>query len=339
MYLALVSGLGLRGLVYANAAASAIAILLNVFFFFRYFRLLDFSSWKVRLTDLRESLRYSKDIFIIAVSTSVHMHFDKMLLSSFLSLNTVSTYEVASRVIQQMRQIPILLLNPILPAASELQAQERHESISELYHLSLKYIVALCVPLFVCVGVFASPLVELWLGKANGMVATTLQILILPNFLNLMTGPAYFISLGIGKTKYGMYSSIIGLALNVALSFILLRLFGYFGAVGGTLVALSFEAVLFAVLIHHALGIQWTRVLNLFLHPLGAISVGLVAGIGVGYLVEPLVLKTILMVCLTLAVYLIALVKPRYFNEKDQAFFREVRQRIGEKFLIFGERS
>ncbi len=339
MYIALVFGLGLRGLVYANAAASAIAILLNAFFFFRYFRHLPFFSSKTGLADLRQSLRYSKDIFVIAVSNSVHLHFDKLLLSSFLSLSTVSSYEVASRVIQQMRQVPILMLNPILPAASELQAHQRSESITELYYFSLKYIVAFCVPFFACVGVFAHPLLSIWLGEGNELMSRTLQILIIPNFINLMTGPAYFISLGIGKAKYGMYSSLVGLIANMVLSFILLRSYGYFGAIAGTLIALTLEGVFFLFLIHRTLDIQWGRFLHLFVQPLGAIALGLVVAIGVGYFVESLILKTLVTVCLAIIVYLLALFRPRYFDEKDQAFFKEFRGKVAEKFFTLGERT
>jgi len=338
MYLAIVSGLGLRGLVYANAAATALSILLNAFFFFKFFRHLPFFSVRAGFVDLKESLRYSKDIFVIAAANGVHLHFDKLLLSSFLSLSMVSNYEVASGAIQLMRRVPILLLNPVLPASSELHAQQKSESVRRLYYFSLKYIMVLEVPVFVCVGVFAHPLITIWLGEGKELIATTLQVLIIPNFVNLMTGPAYFISLGVGKASYGMYSSIVGLVVNIALSFFLLLSFGYFGAVAGTFVALLIEAFLFLSMFHRALGIRWAPFLSMFLHPIGAATVAVLVAEGIGAFVTPIVLKTVVMVCSTVAVYVFALLKPPYFGEDDRALLKEFRAKIAEKFLAISER-
>jgi O-antigen/teichoic acid export membrane protein len=225
-----------------------------------------------------------------------------------------------------------------MPVASELQAQERNDSVTRLYHLSLKYIIAFCVPLFVCVGVFAHPLVALWLGEGNDLIATTLQILIIPNFINLMTGPAYFISLGIGKAKYGMYSNVVGLFINVVLSSVLLRFYGYFGAVAGTIVALTLEAIFFLTLFHRSLAVRWSKSLLLFIRPLVGISLGVTLALAVGYFIELLAVKTFIMVGLTIAIYLFVLFRAAYFDDEDKRYLREIKRSVVEMFPTLPER-
>ncbi len=337
MYGALVMGFGLRGIVYANAIATVVSVGLLAFVFFRLFSNLPLTSFRLHPRDIRESLRFSKDIFVIAIANSVHLHYDKLLLSSFVSLNSVSNYEVASRVIQAMRQIVVLLLNPILPVASELHAQQRDDSVTKLYYRSLKYLVFFCIPFFSCVGFFADSLITLWLGPHQEVAIITLQLLLVANALNLLTGPAYFISIGVGKARFGMYSSAVGLLLNGILSFLLLRNFGYTGLLVGTSAALSIEALLFLRMIHRELKVEWYAVLRLFPQPLLAMALGIALGLGAGTIVNPLFAKIAVMVLVSLGVYLTFMLKPGYFDARDREYLREIKGKMLEKFALAGQ--
>lgn len=337
MFGALVMEFGLRGIVYANAIATIVSVGLHAFFFLRLFSNIPLTTVRLHPRDIGESLRFSKDIFVISIANSVHLHYDKLLLSSFVSLNSVSNYEVASRVIQAMRQIVVLLLNPILPVASELHAQQRDDSVTRLYFRSLKYLVFFCIPFFACVGFFANSLVTLWLGTHQETIVLTLQFLLFANLLNLLTGPAYFISIGVGKARFGMYSSMVGLLLNGALSFLFLRLFGYTGLLLGTSLALVCEAMLFLLMIHRELKVEWLAVARLFPQPLLAMALGIALGLGTGTIVDPLFAKIAVMILVSLGVYLTFMLKPSYFDARDREFLSEIKGKMLEKFALVGQ--
>ena len=333
MFAALEFGYGLRGIVYANALSTALLFVLLAVFFFRLFARVPFLSVRFRFDEIVESLRYGKDIFIIAVANSVHLHYDKLLLGSFVGVGAVSNYEIASRVIQAMRQIVVLVLNPMLPLASELQAVERTESIRRLYARAMKFLVFFTVPFFACTAAFAGELIELWLRESNAVVVLTLQTLLFANFVNLLTGPAYFISLGIGKARYGMYCALVGLALNLLLSFAFLRLFGYVGLLAGTSVALLCEAILFLVIFQGSLDLSLRATARLLLQPSFAILAGVGAGLGIGSFTDSLVVKTLLMFAVTIVIYFLLMIKLHYFDEEDRTFLKELKGMISTKLL------
>ena len=333
MYVALVTGYGLRGLVYANIIATVVTQVIN---FFMYFRLIGHAGRReplVRISEIAKLFRYGKHIFIGAIANSVYIHYDKLLLSSFLGLAPVASYEVASRVIQQMRQIPILIFNPLLPATSEMEARNDREGIVKYYCISSKYLIAFLVPLFGIIGLFADSLIRLWLGEGNDLAIITLQIFVVSNFLNLLTAPGYFVTLGIGKPQYSMYTSVVGLVSNLILSYIFLRIFGYFGVVTGTVIALTGSSLLFLVMIHKVLNIRWKTYFRYFLIPLVSIVAGGLAGLFVSAQVGNLLFGTASALLLSLIIYSILLWKLDYFTSEDKQFFSEFIKKIREKIF------
>jgi len=333
MYFALSAGYGLKGLVYANIIATVIAQSINLIIFFKIVGFRISKLLPVHFSQVGKLFRYGKHIFIGAVANGVHIHYDKLLLSSFLGLVPVSSYEIASRVVQQMRQIPILIFNPLLPAVSEMQTRNDSEGIKKYYLNASKYLIVSLIPLFGFIGFFAKPLLEIWLGEGNDLAIVTLQIFIISNFLNLLTAPGYFVTLGIGRPQYSMYISIIGLASNLILSYVFLRIFGYFGVVTGTVTALVGSSMIFLVLIHKCLRINWLNYLEYFIKPVSCFIVSCLTGFAILLLIQNLYIKTLLAIILCVIVYLFLIWKMNYFTEDDRAFFSQFVKKLREKIL------
>ncbi len=333
MYAALVFGFGLRGLLLANAISTFLAIALNATFFFVHFRSLKLFQFDFDFSILKKLIKYGKHLFISALANAIHLHFDKLLISSMLGLSVVSSYEIASRVIQQIRQIPILALNPLMPASSEVAAKNNNVAILEIYKSSLKYLVALIVPLFGLVFFLADPLITLWLGENNRIIILTLQILLVSNFINLLTGPSYFISLGIGKVQYTMYSSVIGLVLNVTFSYVLIKLFGYYGAVWGTFFAFSIASFIFLFMVNRVLLFNWNILYKLLLNTLLAFGVGIIISSAITFYIHNLLMNVILNILIPIVFYIIYLTKINYFDSDDKEFARRIINRLQQKFF------
>jgi O-antigen/teichoic acid export membrane protein len=60
-----------------------------------------------------------------------------------------------------------------------------------------------------------------------------------------MTGPGLLILVGKGRLRPGLYSAVLGIALNLTLSFVLIRRYGFQGAVIGTSLSLCFASGFF----------------------------------------------------------------------------------------------
>jgi len=321
---ALAMGYGLKGLVWANGVATLCAIALNGYFYFKLFGPGILRSWVVNRQSALQLFRYGRHIFVGAVAHTFHMHFDKLLLSSFLSLSLVSSYEIASRVIIQARQIPVLMLQPLLPAASDFEARREIEILRKLYLRSMKYVFALAVPILGFLAGFAEPFTVVWLGMRDEYVILTLQILVFANFVNLMTGPGYFISLGIGKPEYSMYSAVVGLILHVVLSSVLVQLVGYYGAVFGSFTALIIGGLVFLFLIHRHMNVKWMDVLSLLMVPVGCLILAGGTAIGIGSLIDQLLGKFAAMLSVGVILYLTGMLVFKYFDDNDIAVLKRL---------------
>jgi O-antigen/teichoic acid export membrane protein len=90
---------------------------------------------------------------------------------------------------------------------------------------------------------FASPIVTVWLGDGYDAVVPALQIISVGNYLSLLTGPAFMMSLGLGQPKIGVRFSLVLAGFTVLLSPILIPVFGYTGALWSYSASASVAAV------------------------------------------------------------------------------------------------
>jgi O-antigen/teichoic acid export membrane protein len=130
-----------------------------------------------------------------------------------------------------------------------------------------------------------------------------------------------------------MYTSVVGLVSNLILSYIFLRIFGYFGVVTGTVIALTGSSLLFLVMIHKVLNIRWKTYFRYFLIPLVSIVAGGLAGLFVSAQVGNLLFGTASALLLSLIIYSILLWKLDYFTSEDKQFFSEFIKKIREKIF------
>jgi len=127
----------------------------------------------------------------------------------------------------------------------------------------------------VLVALLCRPFVNLWLGPRLNVVAIPLALLVLTNVVIVASGPGVFISIGQGKLAPAVDSAVLATALNLVMSFFLIRYYGFSGAVMGTLVSAAIGVALFIYLFHRYTGFPYKRLLTeSYLKPLGASLAG-----------------------------------------------------------------
>jgi len=254
----LVFGYGLKGLVVVSAMAFIAQIILNIVLSRREFSLLVFNPSLFRPSFLKRLLGFSLQMQVVGLASLVHAQLDKILLGHFLGLGYIAQYEAASRVVTHLRALPLMMLAPIMPAASEIHVdRDAKQVLQNLYYRSLKYMISVSLPIFVFVTLFAQSLISLWLGSDYSLAAFALQFLAMANLVNLLTGPGFLTLVGAGKPRYGVYSSLLGIALNIILSLTFIIWLGYTGAVWGTSLSLVLASVYFIIVFHKVQNISW----------------------------------------------------------------------------------
>jgi O-antigen/teichoic acid export membrane protein len=237
--------LALRGMLYGYTAAAWTVTLLYACVVWRLLPEVRLAVSSCRWRVAKEILSFSVQTYVTQVAVAIHNQIEKFYLARFVGVVPVGWYEISSDLALKLRGIPSLVLTPVMPAASELDAHGRHDTLMNLYFRAHKYLAFVAVPLMVYVVLVSRRFVALWLGPSLGLMAFPLCVLLIVNFLNLTTGPGFLILIGRGKLRPGLNSAVLGIVVNLCLSFLLIRLYGFQGAVIGTSVSLCIASAYF----------------------------------------------------------------------------------------------
>ena len=243
-------GRGVRGLLYGSIFSAAITFVLYVWVAHKLLPQVHFNPLHPDIKEARKIFRFSLQIYVTQGAVAIHNQIEKLFLALFAGVVAAGWYDIASDLAVKIRNVPGLLLSPILPAASELSARGDEERLEELYYRAHKYLAFIGVPFVFYVVAVSRRFVELWIGPNLSVVAAPLGILLLVNFFNLTTGPGLMIFVGKGFLRPGVYSALVGAGLNVPLSFALIYFYGFRGAILGTSISLVAASGFFLYLFH-----------------------------------------------------------------------------------------
>lgn len=195
-------------------------------------------------TNIRKVFQLGISDFMVRLSGIAVSQLDKFLLGYFAGLNWVGLYDLAMAFVMQLRSLPVAIFSVLTPLATELKIRKGQAGIRALYEAGLRYLNASGLPIFIFAIVFAYPIISAWLGPQYIMVAWALQFIAVGNYINLLNGPAYYISLGLGQPRVGIYFSLCLMAITFALSPALISSLGYPGAIFSYTLASSISSLL-----------------------------------------------------------------------------------------------
>lgn len=275
-------GYGLMGLVYNNALVTLFTVLANCLIAWRLFP-------EMRVNPVRYFSREALGMIFgyswkVQVSTVAHLlifQIDRVLLSHFVGLESVSIYEVANRVASQARSFVATVFTPMIPAVSALHVSTDLAKISGLYRRAIKYmgILALSVT-FLVIGL-AKPFISTWVGAGYDESALTLQLLMAIYLVNLLTGPGSYVLSGLNRPEVSMRSSVMAGVINVVCCLVLVRAVGYYGIIAGIGLSLVISGSYFIGMLHKNLSmLTWQLYRQALLRPL--LVAALLAAILVG---------------------------------------------------------
>ena len=258
----LLRGWGLRGLVVGQVCAALSTVVAYGVIVRKLLPETVLRPAHVSVAEAKKLFGFSLRLYITQAAVAVHNQLEKFLLALFVGVAAAGWYDIASDMALKFRGIVGLVLGPILPAASELDARNDEQRTAELYYRAHKYIAFLGLPGLFYFSVISRKFVELWIGPKLVFVALPLAVLMWINFYNLLTGPGFLILAGRAYLRPGLQSALLGLILNVVLSFVLIYRFGFAGAVLGTSLSLLFASTFFMYLFHVKTGYSVGRLIR-----------------------------------------------------------------------------
>jgi O-antigen/teichoic acid export membrane protein len=312
-------GMGLAGLLYAAFINALLILVLAVAIFQRVLPGIRLNPLHSDRTEMKGLLAFSLQIYVTQTSVVIQNQIEKLYLAWFTGVVAVGWYNIAAEVALRVRRIPELLLTPIMAAASELHAQRDENRLEELYYRAHKYLAFVGVPIVAYVAVASKRLVSLWIGPKLDLVALPLAILVVMHYFNLTSGPGFLILVGKGILKPGIYSACLGIVLNLTLSFVLIYLCGFSGAVIGVAIATGIATVFFISLFNRTSLNRRRSIRDAYMKPVVCSSI-LVALLAALHPFRRLDWFGLIIIGLIFgSVYLLALIFARFFDQFDLA--------------------
>jgi O-antigen/teichoic acid export membrane protein len=245
--------MGLKGLLYAAFINATLSFILVVGIVRRLLPGIRLNPVGFNRSEVRGLFAFSLQLYVTQAGTVIQNQIEKLYLAWFAGVVAVGWYNIAAEVATRVKRIPEMLLSPVMAAASELHAQGDENRLEELYYRTHKYVALLALPIVVYVAIISRRLIVLWIGPKLEMIALPLAGLVLLQCVSLSVGPGWLILVGRGNLRPGVYSALVTISVNVAVSFVLIRTYGFSGAVLGTLLATIAGAACFFYLFYRNL--------------------------------------------------------------------------------------
>jgi len=256
----------------ANAAAALVAVV-PAFFAMRYLWPAPHAALPDREL-VKEVLGFSIKNQVGWIADLVNFQTDKVVIAFVVDVRAAAIYEISSRVVMGVRSAAILTVSALIPTAAARIVSEGKHVVGEMYRRYTLRSCSIAFPLFMLVCVSAPFLLVAWLGDAPGDSELLVPFLTLAYAANLTTGVGSTIAIGAGNPGMVSVNSVLIAVLNVILTLALAPLFGVWGVVGGTFLALLIGSVRFTE--------RFLRLFHLPLRdflagvlPTGALAVGL----------------------------------------------------------------
>jgi O-antigen/teichoic acid export membrane protein len=226
---------------------------------------------------LRLMLVFGIKMQVSAVALIITQSFDKLLIARFLGARIVALYDIGSRLIVFLKDVPTFLFASITSRTSELHSKGNRVGLRELYLIGTKYLSVMCfgfVPLLLPV---AGAVLTIWMRRAADPLSVyVFQVLLVSTMVNASTGLASSMGVGINRPGILAYSSTVMALVNIACSVLFFHFFGSMGIVWGTAAGLFVSTIVCFTLLNRGMDIPARRFLSgSFLTPF-AVNAGLV---------------------------------------------------------------
>jgi O-antigen/teichoic acid export membrane protein len=270
--LLLVRPYGLLGLAYAQVAQGAATAVASWLLLRRQLPGLPRVPRHFDRAQFLEMVRYGASFQAVTMTWLFLDPITKFLISRFGGLGLVGYYEMANRMVMQLRSLLVTSNQVLVPVFAELK-ETSLDAVRAMYLRSYRLMAFLGLPFFALV-VAAVPLVSwLWIGRLEPQFVGPAALLALGWGVNTLVGPAYFASMGSGDLRWNTASHVVTAVLNVALGWALGALLGGLGVVAGWALASVLGSLVVPLAFHRSHAVPLGELLPADLRPLAAVAV------------------------------------------------------------------
>lgn len=238
MFALLFLGFGLQGAAVSYAAGMVVAsVIFLIVIEKRVFPLFKRNTKSAHME--KKMLGYSIPIVLYFAVWSSALRIDTILLGVLKTSAEVGLYQTAMPTAQLLTIPSIALASLFLPVISELLSNNRSKEISETYKIASKWSFYVTFPLFLVLFLYSGAVINVLFGYDYISAASTLSIISIGFIIYTFNVFAINVLNLLEKTKLLFVNGSIGLAVTIALNYLLIPLYGINGAALAMTIAYS----------------------------------------------------------------------------------------------------
>ena len=222
----------LKGVAIAQVLQSVIILVGSLLFVINTSQLAIFNKWNWDYKIFRELINYGAKFQVISVFQMLYEPITKGLISKFGGLAVLGYYEMAARLVNQVRALIVNANQVMVPVVAHTNSTQK-ENLKELYNKMMSITFFVNVLLISVLLIFTPIISILWIGHWEPIFVFSMLLLSTSIFVNILIGPAYFSCVGEGNLNLILKSQIMIGILNLILGEVL----GYYFSGKGVIVS------------------------------------------------------------------------------------------------------
>ena len=181
----------------------------------------DLRLWRGRpsMASLRRLVDVGHNLIGSSVLQVLFVPVNRVLLAQHAGPAAVSIYELAYNGSMRFRNLFETGLRAVMPEVSRLSAVEPDpRAITRLHGQAMKLLWIVVVPIYAAVWLVAPALIQAWLGdRATATLIAAFRVTMAGALVSLFAVPAYYVLLGLGRTRPLFVEKLVQLGLALAL--------------------------------------------------------------------------------------------------------------------------
>ena len=235
--LVLIPQIGILGYVFARIAAAGFVIIAGWFSVKRILPKLPMFPIYWRLEYFKELMGYGLQMQLSGLSLSLFEPLTKVFLGLYGDLTLAGYYEVAQKLVFQVRGLLITSSQSLISLYTRFQEQDS-KRLLKTYLANINTLLFMAIPAFVGLVSVSPFFAELMLDHHKQNFIIIMILLSFSYLLNSISAPSYFVYSGIGELKWNIISRLSMVIFNIVLGISFGSLFGGMGVIAA--VALSY---------------------------------------------------------------------------------------------------
>ena len=246
---------GIQGLLWAYQLSEMLICAVALVRFGRYY------SWRRLLRSLAH-FRLDLPLVRFAIPQSLNATFstfitnvDVIMLGYFgLAEPLIFAYGMGAQIVRNIRQIKLLMSEPLGPVVARLHGHHDPAAISEYFSMVTRWITTVGFPVTLAVTVLRLDVLHLFDAAYDGSTVVMLLLLV-PPFLAISCGLAGNIIIMTGHSMWNLFNAIVVAAVNIALNIVFIPRYGLTGAALATVIASTTLSALELIEVRRLLGV------------------------------------------------------------------------------------